>query len=96
MKVKYPGLRNTFFKGYQELWNDGFFGVSDDDIEQLSLIDRMNLFFKGNSSLDFDSEEQVWVDRAATTKTFQDVLDLAREMMAVSYTHLTLPTTLSG
>jgi len=81
MKVKYPGLRNTFFKGYQELWNDGFFGVSDDDIEQLSLIDRMNLFFKGNSSLDFDSEEQVWVDRAATTKTFQDVLDLAREMM---------------
>ena len=72
MKVKYPGLRNTFFKGYQELWNDGFFGVSDDDIEQLSLIDRMNLFFKGNSSLDFDSEEQVWVDRAATTKTFQD------------------------
>ena len=81
MKVKYPGLRNTFFKGYQELWNDGFFGVSDDDIEQLSLIDRMNLFFKGNSSLDFDSEEQVWVDRAATTKTFQDVLDLARDMM---------------
>ena len=49
MKVKYPGLRNTFFKGYQELWNDGFFGVSDGDIEQLSLIDRMNLFFKGNS-----------------------------------------------
>jgi len=81
MKVKYPGLRNTFFKGYQELWNDGFFGVSDGDIEQLSLIDRMNLFFKGNSTLDFDSEEQVWVDRAATTKTFQDVLDLAREMM---------------
>jgi len=81
MKVKYPGLRNTFFKGYQELWNDGFFGVSDGDIEQLSLIDRMNLFFKGNSTLDFDSEEQVWVDRAATTKTFQDVLDLARDMM---------------
>ena len=22
MKVKYPGLRNTFFKGYKELWND--------------------------------------------------------------------------
>tara|TARA_A100001388_G_scaffold133862_1_gene99198 strand:+ start:1355 stop:3613 length:2259 start_codon:yes stop_codon:yes gene_type:complete len=81
MKVKYPGLRNTFFKGYQELWNDGFFGVSDGDIEKLSLIDRMNLFFKGNSSILFDSEEQVWVDRAATTKTFQDVLDLAREMM---------------
>ena len=81
MKVKYPGLRNTFFKGYKELWNDGFFGVSDDDIEKLSLIDRINLFFKGNSTIDFDSDEQVYVDRAAVTKTFQDVLDLAREMM---------------
>jgi len=81
MKVKYPGLRNTFFKGYQELWNDGFFGVSDGDIEQLSLIDRINLFFKGNSSIDFDSDEQVYVNRAAVTKTFQDVLDLARDMM---------------
>ena len=81
MKLKYPGLRNTFFKGYKELWNDGFFGVSDDDIEKLSLIDRINLFFKGNSTIDFDSDEQVYVDRAAVTKTFQDVLDLAREMM---------------
>ena len=81
MKVKYPGLRNTFFKGYKELWNDGFFGVSDDDIEKLSLIDRINLFFKGNSTIDFDSDEQEYVDRAAVTKTFQDVLDLAREMM---------------
>ena len=81
MKVKYPGLRNTFFKGYQELWNDGFFGVSDGDIEQLSLIDRINLFFKGNSSIDFDSDEQVYVNRAALTKTFQDVLELARDMM---------------
>jgi len=81
MKVKYPGLRNTFFKGYKELWNDGFFGVSDDDIEKLSLIDRINLFFKGNSTIDFDSDELVYVDRAAVTKTFQDVLDLAREMM---------------
>ena len=80
MKVKYPGLRNTFFKGYQELWNDGFFGVSDGDIEQLSLIDRMNLFFKGNASIEFDPSEQVYVDRAANTVTFKDVLELAREM----------------
>ena len=81
MKVKYPGLRNTFFKGYQELWNDGFFGVSDGDIEQLSLIDRINLFFKGNASIEFEPSEQVYVDRAAVTKTFKDVLELARDMM---------------
>ena len=81
MKVKYPGLRNTFFKGYQELWNDGFFGVSDGDIDQLSLIDRINLFFKGNASIEFEPSEQVYVDRAAVTKTFKDVLELARDMM---------------
>ena len=65
----------------RDRWNDGFFGVSDGDIEQLSLIDRINLFFKGNSSIDFDSDEQVYVNRAALTKTFQDVLELARDMM---------------
>ena len=80
MKVKYPGLRNTFFNGYKELWNDGFFGVSNAEIDQLALIDRINLFFKGNASIEFDEDEQVYVDRAATTKTFQDVLDLARDL----------------
>ena len=36
--------------------------------------------FKGNNEIEFNAEEQVWVDRVATTKTFEDVLQLSREL----------------
>ena len=68
MKRTYPGLRKSFYDGYRELWNDDFFGVNDDDIEKLSLIDRINLYFKGNADISFTVEEQVWVDRTQKQK----------------------------
>ena len=80
MKVTYPGLRRSFFEGYKELWDRDFFGVKDDDPETLSLIDRINLYFKGNPNIPFADEEMVWIDRAEKTKTFQDVIDLAKEL----------------
>ena len=80
MKQTYPGLKKSFFEGYRELWHQDFFGVLDEDISKLSFIDRINLYFKGNSEIEFSEEEKVWVDRVATTKTFQDVLDLSNEL----------------
>ncbi len=80
MKHTYPGLRKSFFEGYQELWNMDFFGVKGDDLSTLALIDRINLYFKGNPSIPFSDEEKVWVQRTAETKTFQDVVNLAKEM----------------
>jgi len=80
MKETYPGLRRSFYEGYRELWHKDFFGVSDENISELAFIDRINLFFKGNNEIEFNAEEQVWVDRVATTKTFDDVLELSREL----------------
>ena len=80
MKVTYPGLRKSFFQGYTELWKDDFFGVNDEDISKLPFIDRINLFYKGNPEIEFTEEEQVYVDRAANTKTFEDVLQLAEDL----------------
>ena len=80
MKQTYPGLRKSFFVGYKELWNDDFFGVKDADLEKLSLIDRINLYFKGNSQIPFSEDEYIWVKRASETKTFEDVLNLAAEL----------------
>ena len=80
MKRTYPGLRKSFYDGYRELWNADFFGVNDDDIEKLSLIDRINLYFKGNADISFTVEEQVWVDRTSNTKTFDDVVNLAKDL----------------
>ena len=80
MKETYPGLRKSFFQGYTELWKDDFFGVNDEDISKLPFIDRINLFYKGNPEIEFTKDEQVYVDRAANTKTFEDVLQLAEEL----------------
>tara|TARA_A100001234_G_C12633964_1_gene389385 strand:- start:69 stop:2204 length:2136 start_codon:yes stop_codon:yes gene_type:complete len=80
MKQTYPGLKRSFFEGYKELWDDDFFGVRDEEIANLPLIDRINLYFKGNPEVPFGEDEMVWVDRASKTKTFQDVLQLAAEL----------------
>ena len=82
MKRTYPGLRKSFFDGYRELWDDDFFGVKDADSESLPLIDRINLYFKGNPDMPFSDEEKVWTSRAANTNTFQEVVTLAEELYA--------------
>ena len=80
MKRTYPGLRRSFFEGYKELWDADFFGVKNDDPQTLSLIDRINLYFKGNPNIPFADEELVWVKRTEQTTTFQDVVNLAIEL----------------
>ena len=80
MKVTYPGLRKSFFEGYKQLWDMDFFGVKNDDISTLSLIDRINLYFKGNPEVPFADDEIIWVQRASKTKTFAEVIALAKEL----------------
>ena len=84
MKSKFPGSKSTFIRGFYELINTGFFGITfSEDTERLSLIDRMNLHFKGDYYFDceFTEEEQYWVDRAANNKTFDDVYQNAVELL---------------
>ena len=80
MKRTYPGLRRSFFAGYRELWDQDFFGVKDSDPSKLPLIDRINLYFKGNPNMPFSDEEMVWVTRASNTNTFEEVVALAEEL----------------
>jgi len=80
MKVTYPGLKHSFFKGYAELWENDFFAVKHRDLSKIAFIDRINLYFKGCAQVQFSEYEQSIVDRAAVTKTFQDVIDLAKEV----------------
>jgi len=80
VKNKYAGTIGVFNRGYNELTSKDFFGTADKDISALNLIDRINLFFKGNPDVYFSDEELVWVDRTAKTKTPDDVLDLSEEL----------------
>ena len=84
MKVTYPGLRKSFYDGYQELNNKDFFEISKRDVSKMNLIDRINLHYKVGNLTDicFSEHEQVWVDRVANTVTFEDVVTLAEELYA--------------
>jgi hypothetical protein len=80
MKRQYPGLRKSFFVGYGELWEQDFFGVKSANVSKLPLIDRINLYFKGNTSIEFAPDEQEYVARAAETNTFAEVVQLAKDL----------------
>ena len=82
VKNKYPGALAVFNRGYNDLIKKNFFGTNGKDVNSFNLIDRINLFFKGNSTVTFSDEEKVWVDRVAKTKTPDEVLDLSEELYA--------------
>ncbi len=86
MKRKYPGLRKSFAGGYQELNNQDFFGILDEDLGKLSLIDRINLHFKIGASamIPFSIEEQVFVSRTDVAETFEEVCQIAVDVYEFS------------
>ena len=86
MKRKYPGLRKSFSGGYKELNDQDFFGIADEDLNKLSLIDRINLHFKVGASamIPFSIEEQVFVARTDVAETFDDVLQIAVDVFEFS------------
>ena len=81
VKGKYPGAVGVFNRGYVDLLKKDFFGTGKKNIANFNLIDRINVFFKSaDTTIPFSDEEKVWVDRTASTKTPDDVLDLAEEL----------------
>ena len=62
------------------LWKDDFFGVANEDVNEIAFIDRINLFYKGCYDMEFTDEERVYVERAGATKTFDEVVELAIEL----------------
>ena len=89
MKRKYPGLARAFYRGYTELHDQDFFEVKSIDINSLKFIDKINLHFKlGNVQsgvfINFTPEEQVIIGKVANAETFEDVVNIVKEL--VEYT----------
>jgi len=82
VKNKYPGLRKQFYRGYDYLNKDDFFGVKDKIVNELPFLDRINLRFKLNQavSVSFNDDEQKMVDKVVDVKTFADVEAVAKEI----------------
>jgi hypothetical protein len=83
IKDKFPGIRSSFFKGYKNLFERGFFGVSEyTDISDLKLIDRINLHFKLGTLINvkFAAHEQKFVDMVDGVTTWEDVVRVAQAL----------------
>ena len=80
VQKKYPGSVGIFNRGYSELSAKNFFDIDGEDISKLTLIDRINLFFKKQKGVTFSDEEKVFVKKTNELKTTEDVLALAEEI----------------
>ena len=80
MKRKYMGLAKTFYNGYNELSDDDFFSIENEDIDNFNLADRINLHFKiGNFvNIPFSTSEKKIVDLVSNTETFEEVLKVSK------------------
>ena len=76
MKRKYMGIAKTFYNGYNELNEQDFFEIEDEDITTFNLADRINLFYKVGNFVDlaFSDTEKEIVDLVGAAETFDEML----------------------
>ena len=87
MKLKYPGLRKSYFNGYKELVARDFFGKIGDEANNMRFIDRLNVFTKSGhleNTIEFNDQEKVFIEKSNHLETFDDVIDLAKQIFAYS------------
>jgi hypothetical protein len=87
IKRRYPGLRMSFQKGYQDLMEKDFFGIKDRNINEMSFIDRLNLFTKSQYTttwIDFTAKEMTFVRKVENLETWDDVLRVTDEIYEYS------------
>ena len=86
IKSRYPGLVRSFVSGYKKLFEEGFFGEGQYDWPQIKLIDKINLHAKVGAHVDvpFNKIEQELMNRTMATDTFEDVLQVVRDVLAYS------------
>jgi hypothetical protein len=86
IKEKFAGLRRDFFIAYGELHKKDFFKIKGKDVQEMSFIDRINLFFKIGSHVNiaFTDEEMTYVLMVENTRTFDDVIDVTKKIWEYS------------
>jgi hypothetical protein len=79
IKETYPGLRKSFFKAYNELMDIDFFGVKERNLQECSVIDKINLITKCGQrvNIKLTEKEQEFLDWAMSCKTWEEVEECA-------------------
>ena len=77
IKRKYPGLVKQFYKGQQHLVKEDFFGLSNVDLDEINLLDKINLRFKVPQTIEglveFNDEEEKIINRIEKLKKFSEL-----------------------
>lgn len=86
VKRKYPGIRTSFVKSYQALFDNNFFGVKGCDLNALSFIDRLNLYTKssGSTKVNFNLDEMKLVKQVEACETWEDVVRVTKTVFDYS------------
>jgi hypothetical protein len=86
MKNKYPGLRKSYYNGYNELIEKDFFGTSEIDVNKIRFIDRLNMFSKSGQRelIEFNDIEKEFITRSDKLETWADVVKLTKDIYAYS------------
>ena len=80
IKRKFPGLSKNFFKGYWELNEQDFFELEGVELNELALIDRINLYYKNNTDVEFSEDEKIFLEKTGRTETFEEACRIAEEI----------------
>lgn len=82
MKERYPGGRKTFTNAYKVIRETDFFELGDRNINELNFVDRINMYFKLGvlCGVKFSKEEYPFILRASNAVTFEEVLQLAKDI----------------
>ena len=86
----YPGLVGPFLRGYKTLVEQDFFGSLEDlKWDEIKLIDKINLKAKLGSGIEvpFNQEEQILFNKVMATQTFEEVIELCKEILAYTKEH---------
>ena len=85
IQTKYPGVVKNYQNGFDILERKDFFGLIGKDINKdLMIIDKINLRSKSLNRLpfNFNDKDNEWLSKVDQVVTFDDAVNLAKEMLA--------------
>ena len=85
IQKQYPGVVKNYLNGFDILEKQNFFGTNGKDLnKELMLIDKINLFYKSSKRLpiSFSSVDNGWLSKVDALQTFDDVVDLAKQLLS--------------
>lgn len=80
VKQRYPGMKKIFYHGYAQILETKIMTI--DDVSDLPLIDRLNVYFKfnGQCTLSLSAREENYIRKIESVRNFKDVIDIALEI----------------